>query len=63
MHKYEGLAHNALREAQKASRRTDQHARSIEQAYLQTAVAYATLSLNNKLEGILNELRELKGKG
>lgn len=58
--KFEGLALSSLREAQKASRRPGQDARFIEQASLQAAVVYATLSLNDKLEGILTSLQELK---
>lgn len=61
--KFEGLAHNALREASKASKRSGQDARFVEKASLQAATVYAMLSLNDKLEEVLGELRELRNKG
>lgn len=56
------LTDNALREAQKASRRPGQRDRFIEQASLQAATVYAILDLKGTLEEVLTELQDLKSK-
>lgn len=60
MNTFTSLTHNALREAQKASRRPGQRDRFIEQASLQAATVYAILDLKASLEDILIELRKDK---
>lgn len=54
---FESLALNALKMAAEAAKKPEQSARFIEQASLQSASAYAILSLNNKLDEVLAELK------
>ena len=56
------LAHKALQDAQRASRRPGQDARLVEQASLQAATVYAIFDLKGTLEEVLTELRDTTSK-